>query len=161
MFSAANRSTKRRLRSWGGGLGLAFPLHFAAVEENEGQGKEAEDEGVFFWFGDDLGVDSDLYRAAGICRKISTRVIIVGSRKEIPNRFIQNAGAHPSRSLPAGIGQNASGDTNPHLVKSGIIVQEKMGNGSAATADGNGRRVGGIGGKSDVGSAASRNSLSY
>ena len=36
-----------------------------------------------------------------------------------------------------------------------------MGNGSAAAADGNGRRVGGIGGKSDVGSAAARNSLSY
>ena len=36
-----------------------------------------------------------------------------------------------------------------------------MGNGSAAAADGDGRRVGGSGGKSDVGSAAARNSLSY
>ena len=36
-----------------------------------------------------------------------------------------------------------------------------MGNGSAAAADGNGRRVGGIGGKGDVRSAAARNSRSH
>ena len=36
-----------------------------------------------------------------------------------------------------------------------------MGNGSAAAADGDGRGVGGAGGKSDVGSAAARNSGSH
>ena len=36
-----------------------------------------------------------------------------------------------------------------------------MGNGSAAAADGDGRRVGGAGGKSDVGSAATGNSGSH
>ena len=36
-----------------------------------------------------------------------------------------------------------------------------MGNGSAAAADGDGWRVGGAGGKGDVGSASARNSLSY
>ena len=36
-----------------------------------------------------------------------------------------------------------------------------MGNGSAATADGDGGRVGGAGGKSDVGFSAARNSGSY
>ena len=40
-------------------------------------------------------------------------------------------------------------------------MQEKVGNGSAAAADGYGGRVGGIGGKGDVGSAAAGNSLSY
>ncbi len=36
-----------------------------------------------------------------------------------------------------------------------------MGNGSVAAADGNGRRIGGAGGKGDVGSAAARNSGSH
>ena len=36
-----------------------------------------------------------------------------------------------------------------------------MGNGSASTGDGDGRRIRGAGGKGDVGSAAARNSLSH
>ena len=40
-------------------------------------------------------------------------------------------------------------------------MHKKVGNGSAAAADGYGGRVGGVGGKGDVGSAAAGNSLSY
>ena len=40
---------------------VAF-LHSPAVENNKGEGKEAEEEGVFFWFGDDLAVDDNLHR---------------------------------------------------------------------------------------------------
>ena len=128
------------------------------MEEDKDERKQAEDEGIFFWFGDDLAVDSNLYRALCICRKISSRGIIVGSRKEIPNRFIQNAGAHPSRRIPGGIGQIAPRDANPHLVKSGIILHKKVGNGSIAAADGDGRRVGSAGGKGNVRFASARNS---
>ena len=87
--------------------------------------------------------------------------IIVGSRKEVADGFADDAGAHPSRSIPAGIVQSTSRDANPHVISSVIIIQEKMGNGSAATASGDGRRVGGAGGKGDVGSAASGNSGSH
>ena len=132
-----------------------------ALEEDEDQGEEAEDEGVFLRFGDDLAVDSNLYRALCICRKISSRGIIVGSRKEVADGFVDQAGARPSRSLPVGKGQIAPRDANPHLVKSGIILHKKVGNGSIAAADGNGRRVGGAGGKGDVGLAAARNSGSH
>ena len=85
---------------------------------------------------------------------------IVGSRKEVADGFVEDAGAHPSRSLPAGIGEiAASGDTNSQVISTGIIIiQPKVGNGSAAASDGDGRRVRGVGGESDVGLAASGNS---
>ena len=82
----------------------------------------------------------------------------VGYCKEVPDRFVDDAGAHPSGRIIDGIGQTASRDANPHLIKSGIILHKKMGNGSAAAADGYGRRIGGAGGKDDVGFAASGNS---
>ena len=78
-----------------------------AMEENKAQRKEAENESVFFWFGDDLAVDSDLYRATAACHKIATQeaisVAIESSLKEVANRFVQNAGAYPNRGIPAGI----------------------------------------------------------
>ena len=71
-----------------------------------------------------------------------------GSRKEIADGFVQNAGAHPSGSIPARIGQSASRDPNPHYIsQGGKIIHKKMGNGSAAAADGDGRRVDGVVGK--------------
>ena len=67
-----------------------------------------------------------------------------------------------SGSIPSAIGQIASGDTNPHIIPNRIIiVQEKMGNGSAVASVGDRRRVGDSGGKSDVRSASTRNSLSH
>ncbi len=136
------------------------------MEENKTHGKEGEDEGVFFRFRDDLAVDNNSHRAGGIRRKIgrisfTTSSTIDGSRKEVADGFVQNTRTRPSRGIPCGIGQSASGDANPYVVVVGIIVHEKMGNASAAAGDGDGRRVGGIGGKSDVGSAASRNSGSH
>ena len=62
---------RRQLRSCGG-LGLAFLLH-DAVEEDEAEGKQAKHQRVFFRFGDDLAVDSDLYRATAACHKIATQ----------------------------------------------------------------------------------------
>ena len=51
------------------GLLAAFPLLMAAMKENKAQSKQAKDESVFFWFGDDLAVDPNLHRAVGVCRK--------------------------------------------------------------------------------------------
>ena len=134
-----------------------------AVEEDEAERKQTEHKRVFFGFGDDLAVDPNLHRAVRLRRKTrtpekATTPIIEGSRKEVADGFVEDAGARPSRSLPAGIGESASGDTNPHVISSGIIIQEKVGNGSAAAADGDCRRIGGVGGESDVGFAASGNS---
>ena len=134
-----------------------------AVEENEGQGKQAKHQRVFFWFGDGLAVKDNSHRAVRLRHKpgrptASTHRIIEGSRKKIADGFVQNAGAHPSRRLPAGIAQTAPGDTNPYGITKKIasVIQEKIGNGAAGAADGNRRRVGGAGGKGDVGFAAAR-----
>ena len=80
------------------------------------------------------------------------------SCKEVADGFIDDAGAPPSRRRSAGKGQSGSGDTRPHIIRNGIIIHEKMGDGSAATADGDGRGVGGVGGK-NLRSSASRNPL--
>ena len=139
---------------------LAFLLHLAA-EEDEAQSKQAKHKGVFFGFGDDLAVDANLHRVMGIRRKLRTPKgtipkIIEGSRKEVVDGFVDDARSHPSRRIFAGIGQIASGDPSPQVIRTEIIIHPKMGNGSVAAADG--WRVGGAGGKSDVGSAAARNS---
>ena len=104
-----------------------------AMEENKAQRKEAEDEGVFFGFGDDLAVDDNPHRAAGIGRKKRSRTdVIEGSCKEVANRFAQNAGAYPSGSIPGVIGHIASRDTNPDVIwGAAILIHKKMGNGSA------------------------------
>ena len=136
----------------------AFLLHYAAMEENKAQRKQAEDKSIFFWFGDDLAVDDNPHRAGGIRRKCSMPCgTIEGSRKEVANGFVQNARTYPSRSIPARIGETASGNTNPKDIFIAIISHPKIGNGSAA-GDSNGRRVGSVGGKS-LRSSASRNSL--
>ena len=86
------------------------------MEENEGDGKQTEDEGVFLGFGDDLAVDDDPNRAIGLRRKTRSsrrRTIIESSRMEVADGFVEDAGAHPSRRIPAGIGQIAPGDANP------------------------------------------------
>ncbi len=85
--------------------------------------------------------------------------IIEGSCEEVADGFIDDAGAPPSRRRSAGKGQSGSGDTRPHIIRNGIIIHEKVGNGSAGAADGDGRGVGGVGGKGDVRSAAAGNSL--
>ena len=55
-----------------------------------------------------------------------------------------------------------SRNTNPHVIFiTWILIQVKAANGSAAAADSDGRRVGGSGGESDVGSAAAPNSGSH
>ena len=58
------------------------------MKENKDQRKEAEDEGVFLRFGDDLAVDNNPHRAAGLRRKTSiprSPTIIEGSHKEVVN----------------------------------------------------------------------------
>ena len=144
---------------------LALFLLEVAAENHKTQSKEGEDERVFFGFGDDLAVKDNSHRAVRLRRKpgipiASTHNIIEGSRKEIADGFVQNAGARPSRRLPAGIAQTAPGDTNPHDItkRRTSVIQEKIGNGSAAAADGNRRRVRRAGGKGNVGLAASGNS---
>ena len=85
-----------------------------AAENDKAQGKEGENEGVFFWFGDDLAVDDNPHRTCGVRRKIRpvAHPIIESSRKEVANRFVNYAGAYPRRSLPVGKGQIASVNAN-------------------------------------------------
>ncbi len=133
------------------------------MEEDKAEGKQAEDKRVFFGFGDDLAVNDNSHRVMGIRRKLrtpegATPMIIKGSRKEVANRFVDDAGAHSSRRIPVGIGQSAPRNTNSQVIRISIIIHKKMGNGSAATADGDSRRVGGASGK-DLRSSASRNPL--
>ena len=85
----------------------------------------------------------------------------VGSRKEVANRFVDDAGAYPSRRRPTRIGKTASRDANPHSIFGGIIIHKEIRNGSIACSDGDGGRVGGTGGKGDVGLASARNSGSH
>ena len=98
------------------------------MKENKPQGKEAEHKGVFFGFGDDLAVDDNPQRATAACHKIAIQeaisVVIEGSRKEIADRFVDDAGARPNRRIPAGIGQSAPRDANPDFIRvSAIFIQ--------------------------------------
>lgn len=64
-----------------------------AAEENKARRKPAEDEGVFFRFGDDLAVDDNPHRAVGIRRKIGDGVHIAvkeGFRKEVANGLVDS-----------------------------------------------------------------------
>ena len=115
----ASNPLPRRLRSWGG-LGLPFLSH-SPMKENKAQRKEGENEGIFFWFGDDLAVDPNLHRAVRLRRKMrtpkeATNPIVEGSRKEVADGFVDDAGARPSRRLPAGIRESAPRDANPHVI---------------------------------------------
>ena len=136
------------------------------MEEDKGEGKQAEDQRVFFRFGNDLAVDDNPQRATAACHKIAIQeaisVVIEGSRKEIPDGLVQNAGTHPSRSILARIRQTASRDANPHIIRvSAIFIQVKKGNGSVAAADSDGRRVGGVVGKRGSRAPNSRRSGSH
>ena len=80
---------------------------------------------------------------------------------KIADGFVNQARTYPSHRIPAGIGQSAPRNTNPHVIcGAAILIQEKMGNGSADAADGDGWGVGGAGGKK-VCRGASRNSGSH
>ena len=95
-------------------------------------------------------------------RKTGTCRVIEGSREEIADRFVQNAGAAPTGRLPGGIGQTAPRDANSYvIVLAAILIHKKVGNSSAVGADSDCGRVGGAGGKGDVGSASARNSGSH
>ena len=64
-----------------------------AAEEGKARRKPAEDEGVFFRFGDDPAVDDNPHRAIGILRKIGDGVYIAikeGFRKEVANGLVDS-----------------------------------------------------------------------
>ena len=133
-----------------------------AAENDEAEGKQAEDKRVFFGFGDDLAVDDNPYGAGTVQRKPSSQIPIESSRKEVANRFVDYARTCPSRRIPGGIGQTASRDANPNVVRfTAIFIHKKMGNGSAAAADGDGRRVSGVVGKRRSRAPNSRRSGSH
>ena len=76
------------------------------MKENKTQRKQAEDESVFLWFGDDLVVDGDLNHV--ITRpKIGETVspTIESSCIKISDWFVDQARAHPGRSLSAAVKQ--------------------------------------------------------
>ena len=136
-----------------------------AAKDNKTQSEQAEDEGVFFWFGDDLAVDNNPHRAVRRSRKSrDASPIIEGSRIEVADGLVDYTGAHPRRSLIVAVNQvgrlNANAPTISMKIRS--LVHKQAGNGSGASAgNGDGGRVGGAGEKSDVGLAASGNSGIY
>ena len=142
---------------------LALFLLEVAASNHKTQCKEAEDKRVFFWFGDDLAVDGDSNLGTSrrkIAGAASTLIIIEGSRKEVANRFVNQARSHPRKSLSAPIKQvgrlDANAQTIPIIIR--ILVHKQAGDSAGASAgDGEGRRVGGAGGKSDVGLASAGN----
>ncbi len=142
---------------------MAFLLLRYAAGNHKAQSKEAEDEGIFLRFGDDLAVDDDPQRRAKSGSSTST-VDIEGSRIKVSDGFVDQARSHPRRSLIVAVKQvrrlNANSPTilNPNR----ILIHKETGNGSSASAgNSDSRRVGGAGGKSDVGLAAARNSGGY
>ena len=140
-------------------------LEKSPLNNHKDQGKQAEEEGIFFGFGNDLAIDDHPHRAVGVRRKPRTiwgaHFIIEGSRMEVADGFVQNARTYPSGRIPGGIGQIAPRDANPKLIWAIIRIQVKMGNGSVAASDGDCGRVGGAGEKSDVGFATAWNSGSH
>ena len=136
-----------------------------AAENDKAQGKQAEDESVFFRFGDDLAVDDNPHRA----KSGGTITMIESSRKEVADGFVDQACSHPRRSLPIAIKQVGRLVANAQTIvlvqgrvyklRVCILAHKQAGNGSGASAgDGDCGRVSGVGGKSDVGFASARNS---
>ncbi len=157
---SGDQSANHRSRVDNGG-GLTFLL-LPTMKKYKTQRKQAEDEGVFLRFGDDLAVDNNPHRAVRRSRKSrNSSPIIESSRIEVADGFVDHARALPRRSLPVPIKQvgrlNANAPTIPMKIRS--LIHKQAGNGSGASAcDGDGRRIGGVGGKSDVGFAAAGNS---
>ena len=84
------------------------------AKNDEGQREQAKHKRVFFRFGDDLAVNDNPHRAVRLRRKPgSKKSVIVGSRKEVADGFVDDAGANPSRRIPAGIRQTAPRNANP------------------------------------------------
>ena len=156
---------QRRLRSCCG-LGM-LPLLFllaVAMKENKANREQSKHKGVFLRFGDDLVVDDNPHLAGGARKARGQSLVVVeGSRKEVADGLGDDARPRPRRRSAGGIGEIASRNANPHVIfVTGILVQPKAGNGSAAAtaaAEGHRGRVGGAGGK-DVGGAAAGNPVS-
>ena len=106
---------------------MAFLLEVAAAEDKT-QGKEAKDKGVFFGFGNDGAVNSEL-KVVGWSREKSAGVadqrVAVSSRIEVANGFGEQA-----RTIPRGAGgpnaivSKGSADARSDCV--GSSVQEHM-----------------------------------
>ena len=71
------------------------------MEEDEAKGKETEDEGVFFWFGDDLAIDDNPHRAVGSRRKTATtRRFVKGSYMEVADGFGKQTRPYSRKKIP-------------------------------------------------------------
>ena len=133
-----------------------------AMKENKTQGKEGEDKRVFLGFRDDAAVNPHRHSAAGKVRVQSQPVPHILDVK-ITYRLRQQTRTRPRRRLPyvTPIVETAA-HPNANVIGSSHIVHEHPINSSAdgRRANGDGRRVRRIGGKSDVGAAAAGNALS-
>ena len=145
-----------------------------AVKENEGERKQTKDNGVFLRFGDDgAAMKAKLYRALTMGRKsryrtaATSRIIesddsIGGSRLKVAERLVQQSRSAPRRRSAALISEGTAAHPNaqiiPEINPDAGPIHIQVGDGSAAACEGDGGRVGGAGGKSDVGSAAAGNS---
>ncbi len=144
-LAADSPITNRWLQSGGW---LAFSLHSAAMKEDKAQRKQAEDQGVFFWFGDDgAAMKAKLHRASTIGRKTGScvgqpRLIVEsedsirGSRLKLAERLGQNARSAPSRSVVVFIAKRSSADPNakiiPVKVAGGSPIHKQVRDGSVS-----------------------------
>ena len=132
------------------------------MKENKAQRKQSKHKRVFFRFGDDLAVGDKPYGASVVRRKSASQTPIESPRKEIANGFVDYARTYPSGRISGGIGQTASRDANPNVVRfTTIFIHKKVRNGSAAAADGNGGGVGVVVGKRRPRAPNSRRSGSH
>ncbi len=137
-----------------------------AVEEDKTEGKQAEDKGVFFWFGDDgavhpnaqaviLGIvgPTSQHSVAGAVAGVG---VLRGKRGQVK---VANGLGHGRRPNPVDIGlpravvQVAAAHSRPDVVPTGAgdIVEKHIGDGAAAAAgEGEGGDVSSGGGDGDV-----------
>ena len=102
-----------------------------AEEDDKGQREQAEDKGVFFWFGDDGAVNSNLKvvrRPSEESAGVANQRVAVGSRSEVANGFGQQAGAIPRGSGGSG-GVVVKGGADARADSVGSSVQKHVGDG--------------------------------
>ena len=114
-----------------------------AANNHEGESKEGEEEGVFFWFGDDGAMDANAQAiiSARKTAKYSLRIVravavVSVSRGKSGQGKVANGLVHRRRSNPGGGSRRAvvvqlAGHPRPDVVPAGVgdIAEMHVGNG--------------------------------
>ena len=132
-----------------------------AMKENKGQRKQTKDKRIFLWLRDDGAVEAQSHSTGKV--RVQSRPVVHIPANKISNRLGQQTRSRPRRGL-SGIASivEAAAHPNADLIGGRLIVEKHPINRAVdgRRADGDGRRVGGAGGKS-LRSSAAGNPLSY